>query len=286
MKLRCRLRGFLCILAALQALWAVAPGVVSAADPLPIFDSHMHYSREAWEAFSPAEVMRKLRNAGVRWALVSSTPDEGTLKLSGRDRKRFIPELRPYRGQVGSGNWADDGATPAYLAGRLRTGIYKGIGEFHLLSDEDAGKPVLREVARMAVQRNILLHVHAGAGPVRKLFSIEPDLRILWAHAGMSTAPDEVRRMLEAHANLWADVSFRAGDILQGNVLHPAWESLLLAHPQRFMIGSDTYTSSRWEAYESLIAHHRMWQALLPPAAAKAIAHGNALRVLGVKPGR
>ena len=138
----------------------------------------------------------------------------------------------------------------------------------------------------MAVERNSLLHVHAGAEPVRRLFSIEPDLRILWAHAGMSTAPDEVRRMLEAHANLWADVSFRGGDILQGDVLHPAWKNLLLAHPQRFMIGSDTYTNSRWEAYEAIIAGHREWLALLPPAAAKAIAHGNALRVLGVKPGR
>jgi hypothetical protein len=256
---------------------------VSAAEPLPIFDTHLHYSREAWEAFPPAVVLRKLRAAGVPWALVSSTPDEGTLKLVSRNRKRFIPELRPYRGPVGAGNWADDGATPAYLAARLQTGIYKGIGEFHLLRIEDAGTPVLREVARMAVERKILLHVHARAEPVRKLFSLEPKLRILWAHAGMTTPPDEVRRMLEAHRNLWAEVSFRDGDILQGNALHPAWQSLLLAQTERFMIGSDTYTNSRWEAYEGLIARHRKWLALLPPAAAKAIAHGNALRVLGVK---
>ena len=287
MKAKRRLRGFPWTLAALPALWVAAtvaaPAVIFAAGPLPIFDSHLHYSQESWEEFPPAVVMRKLRNAGVSWALVSSTPDEGTLKLTGRDRKRFIPELRPYRGQVGAGNWADDGATPAYLAGRLQTGVYKGIGEFHLLSGEDAGKPVLREVARMALQRNILLHVHAGAEPVRKLFSLQPKLRILWAHAGMTTPPDEIRRMLEAHPNLWADVSFRGGDILQGNVLHPAWEILLLAHKDRFMIGSDTYANSRWEAYEALIARHRKWLALLPPAAAKAIAHGNALRVLGVK---
>jgi hypothetical protein len=264
-------------------------GAVVAAERLPIFDAHVHYSQEAWEEYPPRVVSRKLKAAGVDWALVSSSPDEGTIMLVDHESRRFIPELRPYRGQVGSGNWADDAATPAYLAERLKRGVgkhpYRGIGEFHLLSVEDARTPVLQAVARMAVARELVLHVHAGAEPVQALFALEPRLRILWAHAGMSTPPEEIRRMMERHANLWAEVSFRAEDILAGSGLDPTWESLLLAHPERFMIGSDTYTNSRWDEYGALIASHRAWLELMPPKAARAIAHGNALRVLGVKAG-
>lgn len=267
---------------------AVAAEAV-AAEPLPIFDTHAHYSQGAWADFSPRELERKLEDAGVAWALISSSPDEGTLTLVDYDAGRFIPELRPYRGQVGSGNWADDDATPGYLAERLKRGAgkhpYRGIGEFHLLRVEDARTPVLQAVARMAVARDILLHVHAGADPVQALFALEPKLRILWAHAGMSTPPEEIRRMMERHVNLWADVSFRAEDILAAKGLDPTWKSLLLAYPERFMIGTDTYTSSRWEDYGWLIASHRAWLGLLPPKVAKAIAHGNALRVLRVKGG-
>jgi hypothetical protein len=254
--------------------------------PLPIFDTHVHYSRAAWDPFPPDVVEQKLAAAGVPRALVSSSPDDGTLTLVGRDPARFVPELRPYRGEVGSGNWMHDAATPAYLAGRLERGGYKGIGEFHLHSAADARTPVLREVARLAVRHGILLHVHAGAAPVAVLFELEPKVRILWAHAGMSTPPGEVRRMMDAHRNLWAELSFREWEILPGGRLDPAWRALLLAHPDRFMIGTDTYANGRWEGYGELVAGHRRWLALMPPEVAEAIAWRNAARVLGVKMGR
>lgn len=265
------------------ALLATPPGNVRAQAPLPIFDTHMHYSAAAWEPLPPGAVAKLLEAAGVKWALVSSSPDDGTLKLHEYDRARFMPVLRPYRGAVGAGQWARNAATPAYLAGRLKKGIYKGIGEFHLWDVADARTPVLREVIGLALQHDILLHVHAGAAPVRALFAQAPGLRILWAHAGMIAPPGEVGRMLDTHANLWAELSFRGDEILNGDGLDPAWRRLLLAHSDRFMIGSDTYVNSRWEAYGALIATHRRWLALLPPQIAKAIAHRNAARVLGVR---
>ena len=47
------------------------------------------------------------------------------------------------------------------------------------------------------------------------------------------------------------------------------------------MIGSDTYTNSRWEAYEAIIADHRRWLARLPAEVARAIAYRNAVRLFG-----
>ncbi len=53
-------------LAAGLALMALAPGQPSAAaaEELPIFDTHMHYSREAWAAYGPGRIMDTLDAAG------------------------------------------------------------------------------------------------------------------------------------------------------------------------------------------------------------------------------
>jgi hypothetical protein len=49
------------------------------AQDFPIFDAHIHYSRPDWQAFTPEQILAILDRAGVQRALVSSTPDDGTL---------------------------------------------------------------------------------------------------------------------------------------------------------------------------------------------------------------
>lgn len=48
---------------------------------LPLFDAHIHYKEPAWEPYPPATVVELMDESGVAMALVSSTPDEGTIKL-------------------------------------------------------------------------------------------------------------------------------------------------------------------------------------------------------------
>src|SRR5436309_2051159 len=48
---------------------------------LPIFDAHMHYSRESWVAYPPEKIQALLDSLSVTSALVSSAPDEGTFRL-------------------------------------------------------------------------------------------------------------------------------------------------------------------------------------------------------------
>ena len=55
--------------------------VAWAADTLPIFDAHVHYSQDAWERMPPKEAIALLRKAGVKRALVSSSNDDGNQKL-------------------------------------------------------------------------------------------------------------------------------------------------------------------------------------------------------------
>ena len=291
-------------LAAGLALMVIALGQppAAAAEELPIFDTHMHYSREAWGPYGPGRVFETLDAAGVARALVSSTPDDGTLRLYRHDKDRVVPILRPYHGDVNAGNWTRAPGIVAYIEERLRRGIYRGIGEFHRFDEDDARSAPVRRVVALAVARDSVLHVHAGAGPVRALFAIDPKVKVLWAHAGFSTPPEVVGALLDRYPRLSAEVSFRAADIAPGgrggaprvtksggtppggppgDLLDGTWRALFLRHPDRFMIGTDTYLTGRWDTYGGLIEEHRRWLAQLPGDVARAIAYGNAVARFG-----
>jgi hypothetical protein len=271
------------IAAAILALSAIAssPPGAAADEGLPIFDTHVHYSQAAWQTFDPATVIAMMDAANVPRALVSSTPDDGTLRLYGEYADRFVPILRPYHGDLTAGNWFRDPRVGDYLAARLRHGIYRGLGEFHLFDEGAVATPAVRRVIALAVARDIVLHVHSGSGPVRALFDIEPRLKILWAHAGMIEPAPVVGELLDRYPRLWTELSFRAADIAPDGRLDPAWRELFLRHPERFMIGTDTYINARWAVYPELLEEHRRWLAQLPREVAAAIAHRNAAREFG-----
>ena len=67
----------------------------------------------------------------MRRAIVSSTPDDGTLKLYEKAPKGVVPFLRPYRTRDDMGSWPSDPGVQAYVEERLKRGIYRG-SEFHL----------------------------------------------------------------------------------------------------------------------------------------------------------
>ncbi|MGZ9136279.1 MAG: hypothetical protein ACXW4K_02330 [Candidatus Deferrimicrobiaceae bacterium] len=56
------------------------PGATRTESDLPLFDAHVYYNREAWEVLPPEAGITILDRAGVARALVSSTPDDGTLR--------------------------------------------------------------------------------------------------------------------------------------------------------------------------------------------------------------
>jgi len=268
------------VVAAIAGL--IGAGAASAAGdwPLPIFDTHMHYSQPAWTAYPPAAVVKAMDEAGVPRALVSSTPDDGTLALYRHDPSRFTPELRPYREGVGLANWTEAPGTVEYIDERLRIGGYKGMGEFHLHGEEQARTPIMRAVIERAVRHGLYLHIHSGAGPIHAVYAVDPAVKVLWAHAGMSEPANVVSEMLGRYPTLVTEVSFRAGDIGAGG-LDPAWKDVLLAYSDRIMIGTDTYVTARWGDYKRLIEEHRAYLYKLPREAAEAIAYKNAVRLFG-----
>ena len=246
---------------------------------LPIFDAHVHYNEEALVSFKPKVVMALMDQAGVRAALVSSTPDDGTLRLHQESSRRIVPILRPYRSQGDMYDWFRSEEILVYVEKRLQRHIYQGIGEFHLMDEAQARTPQMRRLIGLATERDIVLHVHSGAGPVHALFAADPRLKILWAHAGVFASPEEIRGLLDRYPKLWTELSLRAPDIAPNGRLDAAWRELFLRHSDRFLIGTDTWATSRWHEYQQLVQEHRRWLAQLPEHVAQHIAYRNAERI-------
>ena len=245
--------------------------------PIPIFDAHIHYSHDVWDAIPPNDAVRRLRAAGIMRALVSSTSDEGTQKLYQADPELVIPALRPYRQRGTLKTWMHDKTVIPYLEERLAKFRYVAIGEIHI-DNEEANLPVIRKIVQLANKHNLMLHVHSDAKAITYLYEQDPDARILWAHGGFEYAYI-IRNLLDKHASLWVDLSFRR-EIFNNSRFLPDWRELLIDHADRFMLGIDTYTPQRWLRIQPVMGWQRQLLNALPTDAAKKIANGNGERVI------
>jgi hypothetical protein len=257
-----------------------------AAAELPIFDAHMHYKQPAWQPFPVQTVIELMDKSGVAMALVSSSPDDGTIMLWEYAPERMVPELRPYHGQASASNWTKAPGMLDYLKQRLAAYPHRGIGEFHIHTLDPSDRDFLKQVARLAAERQILIHLHSDAKPVQLFYEFEPGLTLIWAHAGMSEPPEVIGPMLDRYPKLYADTSYREHDILGDGTIEPRWRTLIMRYPDRFMVGSDTWVNHRWEHYEALIDLNRRWLSQFPREVAEKIAYRNAETLFGRKVSR
>ena len=276
--------------------------------PFPLFDAHVHYDQRDWSAFSPEQVLDILDQAGVHRALVSSIHDDGTLKLLELAPKRIIPFLSPYRTRRDIKSWHSDSAIQSYVEECLKRGIYCGIGELDL-APKFVEAPVVRRFAEIAAQENLFLHADVNSITLDKLLKLYPRARIIWAHAGMSAPPVTISQLMDQSPNLWAELAQRS-DVAPGGKLDPAWRSLFLKHPTRFMIASASnprrtipkffsflphpgrylkmaadpwgaWVRSRWETLVDGMPVIRTWLAQLPADIGDQIAYQNAEQLFG-----
>jgi predicted TIM-barrel fold metal-dependent hydrolase len=265
----------------LRAAWLslalIAPAIQSA--ELPIFDAHVHYSHDAWDTVPPQAAIDLLRKAGVRRALVSSSDDDGQQRLAKLAPDMILLSLRPYRRRGETGSWVRDPTVLTYLEERLAQYRYVALGEYHL-HGADADLPVPRGVVELAHKHNLPLHAHADADAIDRHFAQWPQARIIWAHAGFDN-PARVRAMLQKYPTLWCDLSFRTDYVAGGKPTAP-WRALFLEFPDRFMVGSDTFTPERWPYVVEHARWARRWLADLPPEVAEKIAWRNGERFFGV----
>jgi hypothetical protein len=253
-------------------------GTTPAGAQFPIFDAHIHYSRPDWDAYTPERVLSILARAGVRRALVSSTPDDGTLMLYDRARAGIVPFLRPYRTRDDMRTWTRDPAVAAYVEARLDArDVYRGIGESHF-GTGDVEAPTVKRIAELAKARGLFLWCHVDETTVEKVLVTYPGVPVLWAHAGMSSSAATVGRLVARYPMLWVELALR-GDVAPEGRLDPAWQTVFVRHPDRFLVGTDTWVTSRWESVRPATEAVQQWLRQLPREVAEQIAWKNGERL-------
>lgn len=155
---------------------------------------------------------------------------------------------------------------PARIAARAAEGGWAGIGELHLFA-RDADSEVFADLVRIADEHGLMLLIHGDPAVVERAFDIAPGVRVLWAHLGTVPAPGIVARMLERNAGrgLWIDTSVRDEHIAPDGRLLPEWRELFEAHPERFVVAVDTFSTSRWHNYGEVVQDIRQWVGGLTP---------------------
>ena len=254
------------------ALLLAALGPAGAAE-LPIVDAHIHYSHDAGDATPPKEAVAILRKAGLKRVLMSSSPNEGTLKLMAEAPDLIVPGLRPYRRRGELSTWMKDPEALRYVEEQLPKARWVSIGEFHI-NGAEVDLPIPRRIVELAKQHGLFLQAHSDADAVERIFKQDPGARVLWAHAGFAPV-EKVREMMRKHKGLWADLALRS-EVGSGGRVNPDWRAVFIEFPDRFMVGTDTWTPSRWHDIVSHAAFSRAWLADLPADLAERIAWKNA----------
>jgi hypothetical protein len=248
----------------------------------PVFDAHIHYSQPDWTVHSPEEALAILARAGVKRALVSSTPDDGTLRLYEKAPHVVVPSLRPYRTRGDMGSWTRDAEVQAYVEERLKRGIYRAIGEVHFGAG-DVTAPVVKRFAELAAQQSLYFWCHIDDVAAERVLATYPKTPLLWAHAGMSASARRVGELLDRFPMLWVELALRT-DVAPGGTLDPEWRAVFLRHPGRFLVGTDTWVTSRWSALDEYHRGVQGWLAQLPREVAEKIAWRNAERMFPPRP--
>ena len=262
-----------CILTSLT----LTTSTTNADSVLPIADVHVHYSHDSVELTPPERVIEIMREAGLEFALVSSSDDNGTQLLSELAPDLIIPGLRPYRRRGELGSWFTDPAALAYVESLLEKNKYASIGEFHLYG-EDADLEIPRRIVQLADEHNLILHAHSDADAIDRLFAQNENVKIIWAHSGFDS-PEQIATMLEKHDRLWADLAFRS-EVGSGGSLSDDWVALFKQFPDRMMLGTDTYTPERIYFIGSHADASRSWLSSLPDDVAQQVAWKNAVDLL------
>ena len=282
--------------AAAAALFATTAGAADYSGPL--FDAHLHYNVEAAQGPHPIpDVLARMQRNGVKAVVANSRPNDGTKALVEARAQTdaagvtVVPFIRLYRDRADYDNWYRDDTiydmVQAELARGTPVGPYRGLGEFHLYDSANANGPVAKKLMALAEQRDLVVLAHVDDTAIDLLMANTPSkgqkVRLIWAHTGIGGVPPErVDALLAKYPGLVGELSYRPGLVCEGEQLCPAWRDLIIKHPTRFVVGSDTWVNQRWQHYEGLMQGYRQWLGGLPADVARQVAWVNGARWFGL----
>ena len=142
----------------------------------------------------------------------------------------------------------------------------------------DVTAPVVKRFAALAADRKLFLWCHVDDATVEAMLKSYPGVKILWAHAGMSAGARRVGELVDRYPTLWVELALR-GDVVSDGTLDADWRALFVRHPDRFLVGTDTWVTSRWESVGAASAAVQVWLRQLPREVAEQIAWKNGERL-------
>jgi hypothetical protein len=232
----------------------------------------------------------------VRAIVANSRPNDGTHALASSPLTKaagvtVVPFVRLYRDRAAYDNWYRDESIYAMVQAELARGTaagpFRGIGEFHLYDSANANGPVAKKLMALAEEKNLAVLAHVDDTAVDLLMAHTPSkgakMRLVWAHTGIGgPSVARVEELLARYPLLMGELSYRPGLVCDSGKLCPEWRALMVKHPGRFMIGSDTWINGRWESYEQLMKDYRAWLGDLPADVARRVAWDNGAQLFGL----
>ena len=180
---------------------------LAVADDLPLFDAHVHYSSNVWNAIPPSDAINRLKKNGVQQAIVSSTPAKGALMLYEANSEFVIPFLRPYRSPDDRKDWYKNPQILDYIKTNLKDSNFRGLGEFHLFGSQ-VDTPVMQGILKIATEKRLIILTHSDHETIDALFDATPALTIIWAHGGFNVDTQIITDKLKRYKNLYIELSF------------------------------------------------------------------------------
>jgi hypothetical protein len=253
----------------------------SSAIAAPLFDTHLHYSRADAEKYSPADIIKTLNRNEITFAAVTGSPSSHVVDLHNYAPERIIPLLGIYSKHIDKSHWINDKSIPDLIETELKRGIWQGIGEIHIFA-KDRNSPVFKRVIQIAAAHDLPLLIHADPAVIDRIYDLAPKLKVIWAHAGKYPYPELIADYLRRYQSLSVDLSMRDQRIAPSGELDDAWYELFINFPDRFLLGVDTYSTTRWQNFDEVVKTIRHWLSQLPEDVRVKLAYENAAAIYGM----
>jgi len=257
----------------------------------PMVDAHEHFGSH-WSSIS--DLISQMDEAGIEKVVLFG--GSGVLDAHSRYSDRIIPFIQFdfwYAGYT-----AENQETVTLVTTELERG-FMGVGEVLLrwrsqYRNIPADNPAMLGIADVAAQKGVPLNVHQQSqylGEFERLLNHNENAIIIWAHSG-NAQPSVIRRMLENHKNLYADLSTLTPTFrkeyggswiiltkLDGSI-DPEWKALLENYSDRFMVGGDKQDWGSSSFLKDEMEYFRKVLGQLDRGIAENIAYKNILRLL------
>jgi len=276
-----------------------------------VADVHMHLAK----GYAADRYRERMERNGVRWAGgVGGGPKDDPVAVRAALGPRYFPAL----GQTeffavffeGGAAALSDPERPRFKAlferaeREFRAGAVKGFGEIHINNVSrfsPAGtqrkipleSPVVMEMFRIADRHDGFVQIHtarnSGLDEILDVAKRFPRTSIVLSHCLPGAQPADLAFLFSRAKNVFCELSAQGPmhgveRVYDRDGLKAGWRELIVAHSDRFMVGTDPCCGLE-DRYDELIAEIRtLLLPTLPPAVMRRVAYENAVRIFRLPP--